>query len=214
MKRLMTFFCISWLAFTYNAFARPVSYPGGWTTMQMNDADAHTMHVHYSPAANYSIGYKGEYWRDKDWQFHGVQLNYLAKRWNRSASQANLYLKTAAGIAYSDFGALNHETELAGFTGFAFDWEDRRYFTSYENRATYAGDIDSFFTQKARVGIAPYIGDYGDFHTWLMLQVDHKPEAEDHFTITPLVRFFKSETMVETGISDQGDILFNWIIRF
>ena len=63
--------------------ARPVSYPGGWTLMQMNDADASTLHVHYSPTARYSVGYKAEYWNDKDWQFHGAQLNYLLKRWNK-----------------------------------------------------------------------------------------------------------------------------------
>jgi hypothetical protein len=187
---------------------------GGWTAMQMNDADSHNLHIHYSPTADYSIGYKAEYWRGEDWQFHGAQLNYLVKRWNQPASQANFYVKSGLGLAYSDAGTRDGDTALAAFTGVSLDWEDRRYFTSYENRYTEAGDIDSFFMQKARVGIAPYIGDYGDLHTWLMLQVDHNPSKDDEVTFTPLVRMFKGEYLGEAGISDQGDVLFNFVIRY
>jgi len=196
------------------AQARPVSYPGGWTIMQTNDTNSNNLHVHYSPTAKYSVGYKGEYHRDEQWQFHGMQLNYLAKRINKPKSQANFYLKSAVGAAYSDYGQLNSETEAAGFAGIAMDWETRRYFTSYENRLTYAGDIEKSFAQKARVGIAPYIGDYGDLHTWLMLEVDHSPKRDDEVVYTPMVRFFKGVYLFEAGVSSNEDILFNAIIRF
>ncbi len=182
--------------------------------MQMNDKNANSVHLHYSPTANYSIGYKAERWRDKDWQFHGGQFNYLVKRWNNPGEQANLYIKSGVGMAYSDAGAFDSKTQLAAFTGLAADWETRRYFTSYENRYTNAGDIDEFFMQNARVGIAPYIGDYGDIHTWLMVQFEHNPSQDDVFTITPFVRVFEGEYMAEAGISDKGDALFNWIVRF
>ena len=192
------------------AFARPVSYPGGITLMQMNDMDSNSIHLHYSPTAKYSIGYKGEYWRDEKWQIHGTQLNNLLKRWNKPASQANVYLKSGIGIVIAD----NNDTDFGAFTGVSLDWENRRFFTLYENRVYDAGDIGRFFSQKARVGIAPYIGDYGDFHTWLMLQVDHRPEADDPITVTPLVRFFKDVYLAELGISEDGDALINLIIRF
>ena len=94
------------------------------------------------------------------------------------------------------------------------DWENRRFFTSYENRYTKAGDLKDFYMQSARVGIAPYIGDYGDLHTWAMLEVDHSPQGEDHFTVTPMVRFFKDVHLVEAGVSNRGDVLFNWVIRY
>ena len=79
--------------------ARPISYPGGWTVMQMNDFNSHSLHVHYTPSSKYSFGYRGEYWRKKDWQFHGGQFNYLIKRLNNPKSQANLYLKSGLGLA-------------------------------------------------------------------------------------------------------------------
>lgn len=182
--------------------------------MQMNDGGAHSLHVHYSPTIDYSIGYKAEYWTAEDWQFHGAQLNYLVGRWNNPDSQANVYLKSAAGIAYSDYHHLDRKTEPAAFTGISMDWEDRRYFTMYENRYTYAGDIDKSFMQKARVGIAPYVGDYGDLHTWLMLEVEHNPTSADNIVVRPLVRLFKGEYLTEAGISDQGDVLFNFIVRY
>jgi len=196
------------------AIARPVSYPDGWTVMQMNDAFSNSLHIHYSPTAKYSVGYKGEYFRVREWQFHGVQINNLIHRWNKPDSQANLYLKSAAGIAYSDQGTFDNKSEAAGFTGIAADWENRRLFTSYENRGIYAGDIDKSFSQKARVGFAPYIGDYGDVHTWLMLQVDHAPSASDELTVMPLVRFFKGADLLEAGVNNNGKILFNFVHRF
>ena len=209
MKNTMLFVSVLLLSLTTNAAqARPVSYVGGWTAMQMNELDSNLLHIHYSPTVNYSIGYLGRYWQENDWQFQGVQVNNLLQRWNNQGSQANLYLQSGLGLAIDD------GSELAAFTGIAFDWETRRYFTSYENEFVYAGDIDKFFTQKARVGIAPYEGDYGDLHTWLMLQIDHNPTSSDKFKITPIIRLFKGEYLAEVGVSDAGDVLFNWTIRF
>ncbi len=194
----------------YPVLARPVSYPSGTTLMQMNDMDTHSIHIHYSPTAKYSIGYKGEYWRDDKWQFHGLQLNKLIKRWNKPASQANFYIKSGVGSIQSD----DNDNDVGIFTGVSLDWEDRRFFTYYENRLYEAGNVDRFFTQKARIGIAPYLGDYGDLHTWLMLQVDHSPKKDDPITVTPLVRLFKSEYLTEIGVSEDGDALVNFVVRF
>ena len=206
--------CVVFMGYTPQSLSRPVSYPGGWTIMQKNEKSVHSLHVHYSPTARYSVGYRTEYWRDEGWQFHGVQLNYLVKRHNMPTSQANLYLKGGLGMAYGDLGLPDGETQPAAFTDIAFDWESRRYFTSYETRAYYARDIDKFLRQKARVGIAPYLGDYDDVHSWLMLQVDHITGEGDRISFTPLVRMFKNEYLGEVGISNKGEVLFNLIIRF
>ncbi len=212
--RFILFALLGMGLFIPSVHARPVSYPGGWTTMIMNNGDRHSLHLHYSPTAKYSLGYKLEYWRDGDYTINTLQMNNLLKRWNMPDAQANLYLKSGVGVAYSDNGNFDGETDLAAFTGIAADWENRRFFTSYENRYTEAGDIDDFYMQSARVGVAPYIGDYGDLHTWLMLEVEHTPEAEDNFTVTPLVRLFKDVHLIEAGVSNHGDVLFNWIIRY
>ena len=215
MQKLMTIACVAAITVTAQTVqARPVSYPGGITAMTMNNGDVNSLHLHYSPTAKYSLGYKAEYWRGGDYTIQALQMNNLLKRWNNPDSQANIYLKSGLGVAYSDKGAFDHETTPAAFTGLAMDWEDRRYFISYENRYTEAGDIDDFFMQSSRVGVAPYIGDYGDLHTWLMVQVDHRPEADDPVTVTPMVRLFKGVHLAEFGMDNRGKVLFNYVIRY
>lgn len=194
---------------SHAADARPVSYPGGWTLMIKNDVDANSAHIHYSPTPKHSVGLRHEYFRESQTHADTAQLNYLIKRWNKKNSQANIYLKSGAGIAY-DSG----EFDPAAFTGLAADWEDRRYFISYENRFFYADQLEKFAKHKARIGIAPYVGDYGDLHTWLMLQGDYDAGADDRFSLTPLVRFFKDTTMIEAGYNLDDGALFNFIQRF
>ena len=145
---------------------------------------------------------------------HAVQVNNLLKRLNRPDSQANFYLKSAIGLAYSDKDALDHEINAAGFIGIAADWEDRRYFVSYENRYMDAGKITNFSKQAARVVWAPYEGDYGDLHTWLMLQVEHMPENDHPLTVTPIARFFKDVHLFEAGINNRGKLLINYVFRY
>lgn len=208
------YLCAAMLMAALPAHARPISYPDGWMLMQMNDGGMHSVNLQYTFTPHFSLGYVGEYWREDEWQFHGAQFNVLLKRLNMPGSQANFYLKSAAGVAYSDAGAFDSEIEPAAFTGFAADWENRRFFTMYENHLVYAANIDKFFMQKARVGITPYIGDYGDLHTWLMLEVEHNPEQDDNVVFTPLVRLFKDVYLFEGGISEKGDILFNATLQF
>ena len=208
MRSLIYIVCITMLL-PCLVLARPVSYPSGITLMQMNDTDTNSIHIHYSPTARYSIGYRGEYWRDEKWQFHGLQLNNLLKRWNKPASQSNFYIKSGIGINNSH----NSENDFAAFAGVSLDSEDRRFFTSYENRLYKAGDNNRFFTQKARIGVAPYIGDYGDLHTWLILQIDHSPEKDDPATITSIIRLFKGEYLAEVGVNEDGDTVVNFIVR-
>lgn len=200
--------------FIPSAHARPVSYPGGWTLITENNGDLNSGLIHYTPTTNTSIGYKFEYWRDKDITINAIQMNNLLKRWNNPDSQANLYLKSGLGIAHSNAGEFDGDTSAAGFTGIAADWENRRFFVSYENRYTEAGRMDDFYMQSARVGITPYVGDYGDLHTWVMLQVEHNPEAQDNVTVTPLVRLFKDVHLLEAGMNNRGEVLFNYIYRY
>lgn len=196
------------------ALARPVSYPGGWTFMTMNDGDTNMLHLNYTFTPQLAIGYTAEYWREEKYQLHALQMNNLLKRWNNPDSQANFYLQSGLGAAYSDKSPHDSDWQPAAFTGIAVDWEDRRFFTSYQNRVTWAGDIDKGFMQQARVGIAPYIGGYGDLHTWIMLQVSHTPKSENSVTFSPILRLFKGDHLAEAGISNHGDVTLNWTVRF
>ena len=197
-----------------SAWSRPVSYPGGFTAIFSNNGGQHSALVHYSPTAKYSVGLRSEYRRHQEYSFTSLQLNNLLKRWNKKDSQANFYIKSGVGYADRNSSRFQDGSSLAAFVGIAADWETRRIFTQYENTYIEAGSVDDRFIQRARLGVAPYIADFGKLHTWLMVEVEHEPEGENLFTVTPLVRFFKDVHLVEAGISNHNDVLFNWTIRF
>lgn len=194
-----------------SADAKPLSYPGGWQTTVDLSGDEYSFLNTYTFSPVYGIGLHNEYNRDEDYQMHSLHLANRLWRGNYPDAQANLYLESGIGYARTDGG---DEESAAAYTGILADWENRRFYTEYSNRYVHADDIHQEFTQSARVGVAPYIAESGALHTWLILQVDHKPRGDDHFTVTPLVRLFKEATMVEAGVRNDGEILFHVMHQF
>ncbi|MBI1393227.1 MAG: hypothetical protein GC152_10855 [Alphaproteobacteria bacterium] len=196
------------------ANARPVSYEGGWTLIEATDRQSTSLLVHHTVDPKFSIGVRSEWDRKQDFVLNGVQATYLAKRWFGENYQANLYVYGGVGAA-TGVGANQAGTNAAGFVGVMADWETRRLFASYRARALAAGDVDSSFMQAARVGFAPYEGDTGDLHAWLMVEVDHRPDNADAVGVTPLVRFFKGPALLELGWSViDNEPLANFTYRF
>lgn len=198
-------------ALASTAEARPVSYAGGWTAMQDNNGMYSSLHLHYSPTAFDSVGLYTERNWDMDAHFTGLQYNRLVKRWNAPQSQGNLYLKLGAGIAdpFDD-----RSQRGAGFAAVSADWETRRIFVSWDTRARDYG-FDQSVSHAARIGIAPYVAEFGALHTWAMLQVENHPEADNPVQVTPLLRFFQGPLLLEAGYTLEEDrFLLNWIYRF
>ena len=50
-------------------------------------------------------------------------VNYLLKRFNKPASQANFYIKNGVGLASSDYRSLNRKAEALFFKGISIDWK-------------------------------------------------------------------------------------------
>ncbi len=189
--------------------ARPVSYTDGWMFMTMNDHTEYANALSYSPTARYAIGVRSEYLREDGEWMHTATYNRLLKRWNAADSQGNLFLLTGAGAAQH-----GDDVDPAATVGMEADWETRRIYFLYENRYVYAGDIERSYSHKARVGVAPYVGNYDDVHTWLMVQIDHHPSERDNVVVTPFVRLFNQELLGEAGISNKGDVMFNLTYQF
>ncbi len=196
-------------------YANPISYPGGPMVMLENDTMQNSALVNYTLTPQDAIGYRLLYDRDSQATFHGAQWDHLIKRWNNPDSQANIYAFGAAGVIDEPHQA-DYDFAPAAMTGLQADWESRRYFVLYENKLKLADDQNfQQFTQTARIGIAPYVAESGALHTWLMVQIDHRPERDDQITTTPLVRFFYSNYLVEAGYNvDDHTPLINATIRF
>ncbi|MEE4349607.1 MAG: hypothetical protein V2J26_05210 [Pacificimonas sp.] len=187
--------------------ARPVSYPGGWTLIAEGNAFQQSLLAHYSPSAKVSVGLRMAHLDEPDALTVGPQVNVLLKRWNARVSQGNLYWKSGAGVL------VDGPTGAAGFTGLAADWETRRLFLSYSLMGRVQPGEDQI-VQSGRLGWAPYEGDFGDLHTWVMVQVDRRDGRVDDWEVTPLVRLFKGVALAEAGISLEGNPLLNFTYRF
>jgi hypothetical protein len=195
--------------------ARPISYPESWTLMQQLNWEKINLHYHYSPNIKNSIGFVYAKYDNEDEQLYAGQWNHLLFRKNKKKSQANLYSKLQLGqldLEESDASYFHLDYQLS------YDWETRRHFYAMSLGTTYDGPEESFTQhQSARIGIAPYLADYGKLHTWLMLQLEHHPDeidSDNRLIWTPLIRLFKGDVLIELGVNSNQKLLFNSIIRF
>ena len=196
-----------------NVFSRPVSYTGGTTFMAMNNGDRVSSHIHYSPKYFYSLGYKFEYWKDKDYVNHFLQSNYLVERFNNTDSQANIYLKT--GIGTSTYLEGDKDYNKSYFIAGAADWETQKLYSNYEVRYSDIGNIEDFILHSGAFGFAPYVGNYGDLHTWALYTFQYNEDRNKiKFTHGPKLRFFKNTNLIEVGINNKKDLILNLIISY
>ena len=202
------------LVLALEASARPVSYVGGWTIIETSNRQSTAALVHYTATPRLSLGGRVEWDRNADFMMTAVQPTWLAKRWFGQDFQANVYLTGGLGFATGSNGNAMG-SDAAYFAGVMADWETRRHFLSYEARFLDAGHFGNDFMQAGHVGWAPYEGDTGDLHTWLMLEVDHRPDALESIGVTPMIRFFKNTLLVEVGYNmTEHQPLANFTFRF
>ena len=146
-----------------NLEARPISYSGGYTLMMESNNMQDSAYYHYSPSYKYSVGIQQI--KDKYFNSHYsyLRLTYLLNRRNTKNSQRNLYLQS--GLSSN---GLDHY-----FYGTHGDWETRSLYAGFGYKKTVMQTLD-YIEQYLQVGVAPYIGEYGDLHTWLMLKSKKK----------------------------------------
>jgi hypothetical protein len=190
--------------------AKPLSYVGGTMVMQENDETGHTLAVDYTFDPHFALGLYAKYERGgDDFWMAGPQLNILIKRWNLPDGQGNIFNMTGAGMARQ-----GNRNEPAAWTTMMFDYETRRVFASYEARFMYARDIEKSVWQRTYVGFAPYLANYDQLNTWALIRFDHHPAKDDHFVVTPVIRFFYKTIWLEAGYSSNNQVMVNWTMQF
>ena len=208
--RLGVLFAAALLLASQPSAAKPISYVGGTMLMVENDYTGNTVSLDYTFTPRFAAAFYAKHEIHGD-QFTalGPQLNTLIKRWNMPDGQGNIFAMTGAGIATGKTG-----DRFAGWSSVLADYETRRVFTSYEARFMYVPGVEHSLWQRARVGVAPYLANYDDLNTWLMIQVDHHPDKNGATTVTPLLRLFYKTFLVEGGVSTKGDVMFNLVKQF
>ena len=199
------------LLLSYPAAAKPISYVGGTMLMVENDYTGNTVSLDYTFTPRFAAAFYAKHEiHGNEFTALGPQLNTLIKRWNMPDGQGNIFAMTGAGAAVGR----NGDDRFAAWATILADYETRRVFTSYEARFMYVPGVEHSLWQRARVGVAPYLANYDDLNTWLMIQVDHHPDKSRATTVTPLLRLFYKTFLVEGGVSTKGDVMFNLVKQF
>jgi len=202
------------LALAPDALARPVTYPGGNMAMLEHRDETSMTETMRTLTPTFAVGWHDEWDDESDWQFHGPMIAGLAKRWNAPDSQANIFWMAGAGAAFDDVASVETAAKPAAYVGVEADWENRRFYTLYQARGFWAEDIERTFSQRLRVGVAPYVAEAGALHTWAILQVDLEAEDDRPVSVTPVLRLFRNTLLAEAGVSFDGDAFASFMFYF
>jgi hypothetical protein len=190
------------LIISFGLDARPISYSGGSTIMSFSDNIKDSLYYHYSPSYKYSVGIENirdKYFNDN---YSYVRFTYLLNRKNTESSQRNLYLQS--GISSEGFNKF--------FYGMHGDWETRRLFVGFGLKET-KKKIHDYSEQYYQIGVAPYLGDYGDLHTWIMIKAKEN-SLENKWSTYPVLKFFKGNLLAEFGYSEKTEWDVHLMYRF
>lgn len=186
--------------------AKPIAFAHGRTVMAEYGAGTMTeAQVFYAPTFRYSLG-GGHLSLNSDLNENTrdityLRLNYLPKRWNLEAAQANVFVWGSVGSAHIGGG-----DQFAWNVGGQFDYETRRIYASlrsdlHEARA-YSHRIDTL-----QLGIAPYEHDYGTLAVWFVIQARrYTGDLYDGTEWAALLRLFKGNAWIEAGATQQGKL--------
>jgi len=187
------------LFIVFNIEARPISYSGGTTLMFKSDNVSNSVYLHYSPTYKYSIGVEKVKNKFYDNNKNYLRLTYLLNRKNTFTSQRNLYFQS---------GVMPNNTENI-FYGVHGDWETRKLFIGFgikDIQSKYGMDYKDEYLQ---LGFAPYVGDYNDLHTWIMLKTK-KNTLTNKASTYPELKFFKGNALMKFGYGANT----NWDLHF
>ena len=70
-----------------------------------------------------------------------------------------------------------------------------------------------FYDQYVMAGMVPYVGEYGDLHTWVMLKARKNSYSNETHTY-PILKFFKGDALLEVGFDNRERLDLHFIQRF
>ena len=98
---------------------------------------------------------------------------------------------------------LNSKGFNKNFYGIHGDWETRRWFIGFGYKKISHDSID-YEDKFIQFGLAPYLGEYGDFHTWIMVK-SKKNILSENWSTFPVLKFFKGNFLIEFGYNDETE---------
>jgi hypothetical protein len=198
------------------AVAKPIAFAHGTTVMA--EYGAGTMkeaQVFYAPKYFLSLGAGYlELESNLDHRRREIayaRVNYLVKRWNMEAAQANVFVWGGAGQAYA---SETNDHRFAGNAGMQIDYETRRVYSSLKTDLYRASDF-SHRIDTLQLGLAPYEHDYDTLATWVVVQARrYTGEIHEGTEWALLLRLFKKGAWIEAGVTDEGGLQAMAMVNF
>lgn len=170
--------------------------------MILSDEREDSVYYHYSPSYKYSLGIELVDEKQHTKNHANLRYTYLLDRKNTQYSQRNLYFQSSLSTGGND--------EIS--YGFLGDWETRRYFIGFGAEELNSSMRD-YSKQFIQIGFAPYLGNYGDLHSWLMVK-SKRDSLTDEWNSYPVIKFFKGDYLLEFGIDENNEPDLHFMIRF
>ena len=170
--------------------------------MILTDEKEEAIYYHYSPTYKYSLGIELVDEKKRANNHANFRYTYLLNRKNTHNLQRNLYFQSSVSTGGND-------EYTYGFLG---DWETRRYFIGFGVHDI-KSNMRDYSKQFVQIGLAPYLGNYGDLHTWLMVKSKHD-SLTDEWNSYPVVKFFKGDYLLEFGFDENDELDLHFMIRF
>ncbi len=208
MRTLVTVFLT---LLSIETFAHPVSYKHAVGVMSWNQSFMTDDWITYSfqPDAAIAARHMRFDMPEGRMEYFAPQFDYLAKRWNETDSQSNIYV-------YGAYGTLKFQNQNQGsvLAGIEADAESRKYFIMGKYEKMWGNLGPDFYHSEFRLGIAPYEAEFTEMASWLMLQYQYHPMLARKETLTPLIRLFYKSVLFETGVSTDADVMINFMFHF
>lgn len=169
------------------AVGRPISYVGGHTAMFKSDSIRDSYYWHYTPDIRYSLGLDLVKNKLTQESYPAARFTFLVHRENFDNAQLNLYLESS--ISFQDADDYSY--------GARGDWETRRLFVGFAVRKS-RDRPSGLLEQSYEAGFAPYLGDYGDLHTWVLVRT-RRNDMNKKWSTYPVLKFFKGSALAEFG---------------
>jgi hypothetical protein len=226
---------IALLAANVAMAGRPITYAGSTTVMaEYGEGTMQEAQVFYAPHSFLSFGL-GHMRLDGHGLNQGdeityARVNFLARRWNREASQANAFVWGGAGKTQSTIWVPPGEAPPAGEhdhggggvvategyrhtitgngwnAGAQLDFETRHFYSMIKTDAFRSGVL-SHRVDTLQLGVSPFKHEADTLSTWLVVSgTRHDGEYHESTEWALLLRFFRKRVWFEAGATTEGQL--------
>lgn len=205
------------LSLSMGARAHPVFFADGFGLNVFSAPDKTEAYAAYTLTHRFALGARYFGFRtdqkmgSPDETYVLAQASFLLKRWNENAAQGNIYLEAAGGSASFSHEGSSTVVRPAVMYAVEADWENRRLYTLGKLSYLKASEHPAVNTAMLRAGFAPYLADFDELNSWVILEAETQLKNNGSTTLTPFVRVFYKNVLAELGYGLDGGFRFNFM---